>query len=163
MIQTVKGSVLDNLPDYSVLLHQCNAKGWMNAGLARQIAQRWPENFKKYHEFCGWYKNGHEREILGVIVPCQISDKFIICNAIGQLTVGRDKQFTDYNAWHTMCKKLEYQTRWNNKRTGQNWTIHVPDKIGCGLGGGDYEEVHKIFSQYFDDSPVSLTFYSLSV
>lgn len=34
MITTVEGSVLENLPDYSVILHQCNAKGWMGAGLA---------------------------------------------------------------------------------------------------------------------------------
>ena len=30
----------------------------------------------------------------------------------------------------------------------------MPEKIGCGLGGGDIEKMHEIFKYYFEDSPV---------
>ena len=162
MITTVQGSVLENLPDYSVIVHQCNAKGWMGAGLAQKIAKKWPECFQLYHSHCKWFVDGHEHELMGTWVPYRVSDKLIICNAIAQATVGRHQQQTDYDAWHQLCRKLEQQTRTNNKRTGQNWTIHMPDKIGCGLGGGDYDTMHAIFEQYFGESPVALVFHQVA-
>lgn len=156
MIKEVYGSIFDNLPEYSVLVHQCNAKGWMGAGIAKEIAKRWPNSFKEYHEYCCWFKDGRESEILGTFVGVKISPTFIICNAIAQITVGRSKQQTDYDAWEVLCKKLEQQTRRVNKVTGKNWTLHVPFKIGCGLGGGLWENMMEIFERYFANSSVDL-------
>lgn len=161
MIETVRGSVLSDIKDYSVILHQCNAKGWMGAGIAKQIRERWPECFKSYHSYCGWFKDGHEHEIMGTWHFWKVSNKLIICNAIAQATVSRDKQVTDYDAWERICRKLESQTRSQNKAFRTDWTIHAPDRIGCGLGGGDYEQMHAIFEKYFADSPVRLVFHSL--
>jgi len=154
MIKEVEGSIFDNLPKYSVLMHQCNAKGWMGAGIAKEITRRWPENFEKYHEYCNWFKDGHESEILGTFVGHKVSPTFIICNAIAQISVGKSKQQTDYNAWEILCKKIEKQTRKVNKITGNKWSIHVPYKIGCGLGGGDWEMMMEIFERYFADSDI---------
>jgi len=156
MIKEVDGSIFNNLPKYSVLIHQCNAKGWMGAGIAKEIATRWPECFNKYHDYCQWFQNGHEDEILGTFVSYNVSPTLIICNAIAQLTVGKSKQQTDYDAWETLCKKLEAQTKRVNKITGKNWTLHVPFKIGCGLGGGLWENMLEIFEKYFAESSVDL-------
>lgn len=38
----------------------------------------------------------------------------------------------------------------------------MPDKIGCGLGGGDYDTMHAIFEQYFGESPVVLVFHQVA-
>lgn len=156
MIEEVKGSVFENLPEYSVIVHQCNAKGWMGAGIAKEIAARWPECFKKYHDYCCWFRDGHEDEILGTFVGYNVSPTLMICNAIAQLTVGKSKQQTDYDAWETLCTKLEQQTKRVNLVTGKNWTLHMPYKIGCGLGGGDWKEMMDIFERHFADSSVKL-------
>ena len=159
MIKTVEGSIFDNLPDYSVFLHQCNAKGWMGSGIAAKVAKKWPQVYKEYHEFCGWFKNGHEREIMGTIVSVQVNPKFIVCNAIAQYSVSRFREMTDYDAWETICKKLESQTCIMNQKNHMNWTIHAPEKIGCGLANGDPQKMRDIFEYYFAESPVQLTFY----
>jgi len=82
MIRVVEGSIFDNLPPYSVILHQCNAKGWMGAGLAAKIAKKWPNVFKEYHEYCRWFKDGHEDEIMGTFVAVKVNPSLIVCNAI---------------------------------------------------------------------------------
>ena len=158
MIKTVEGSIFDNLPDYSVIVHQCNAKGWMGAGLAAKIAKKWPDVFNEYHKYCRWF-DGHEDEIMGTYVGVQVNPKLIVCNAIAQATVSRTRQVTDYDAWHKICDKIEKQTRRINEEKHLNWSIHMPEKIGCGLGGGDPQKMHEIFEYYFKDSPVQLTFY----
>lgn len=100
MIKVVEGSVLENLPDYSVIVHQCNAKGWMGAGLAAKIAKKWPKVFDEYHRYCKWFVDGHEDEIMGTFVSVFVNPKLIVCNAIAQATVSRTRQVTDYDAWH---------------------------------------------------------------
>lgn len=159
MIRVVEGSIFDNLPPYSVILHQCNAKGWMGAGIAAKIAKKWPNVFKEYHEYCQWFKDGHEDEIMGTFVGVKVNPSLIVCNAIAQKTVSRHAQMTDYDAWEKICKKIEAQTRRINQAQGVNWSIHAPERIGCGLGGGDPEKMKEIFEFYFGDSPVQLTFY----
>ena len=34
--------------------------------------------------------------------------------------------------------------------------MHIPYGIGCGLGGGDWEEMKSLFDFYFGESPVKL-------
>lgn len=159
MIKIVEGNIFNNLPEYSVFLHQCNAKGWMGAGIAKDVAKRWPKAFKEYHEHCMWFKDGHENELLGTFVGVKINPKLIVCNAIAQETVGKTQQMTNYSAWKILCRKLEKQTRKINETSGVNWTIHAPYNIGCGLGGGNWNEMLDIFKAYFDDSPVELVFH----
>lgn len=159
MIKIVEGSIFRDLPKYSVLMHQCNAKGWMGAGIAKEIARRWPEAFNEYHKYCAWFKDGHEDEILGTFVGVRIDPTFIVCNCIAQKNVGKHEQQTDYDAWEEICHKIEVQTKAAKVRTGQNWTLHAPYNIGCGLGGGDWETMYSIFRKYFGTSTVDLTFY----
>jgi len=54
----------------------------MGAGLAKEIAKRWPRAFEEYHHYCRAFIDGHEHEILGTFVGVKISPKLIICNAI---------------------------------------------------------------------------------
>ena len=145
MITEVNESIFRNLPDYSVIVHQCNTKGWLGTSISKEIAARWPENFKQYHEYCSWFKDGHEDEILGTFVGYNASPTLIVCNAITQTTVGKSKQQTEFDAWDVLCKKLEQQTKRVNKQTGKNWTLHIPYKIGCGSDDEAWEQLMFIF------------------
>lgn len=156
MIREIEGSILTNIQPFSVIMHQCNAKGWMGAGIAKEIAKKWPKAYDEYRKYCAWFKDGHEHEILGTFVGVKVKQDLIICNAIAQTTVSKSKQMTDYNAWETICSKIERQTRYINTKSPQKWSIHIPYKIGCGLGGGDWEVMSEIFYKYFNESPVEL-------
>ena len=157
MVKIVEGSsIFNDLPDYSVLLHQCNTKGWMGNGISKEIARRWPNAFSEYHDYCRWFQDGHEDDILGTFVGMYVDPKHIVCSAIAQKTVRKHEQQTDYDAWEDICHKIEVQTRAVKVRTGHTWTIHVPYNIGCGQGGGDWETMLGIFKKYFSMSTVDL-------
>lgn len=162
MIKIVEGNMLRDIEPYSVLLHQVNCMGKMGAGLAAQMAHKFDGLFKSYHEYCSWFQEGydgksHRDEILGTWHKFQVKDDLIICNAFGQERYGRNGQLTDYDAWHQILRKLELQTRCVNKNREKDkkWKIHAPYKLGCGLGGGDWEEMYAIIEEYFKTSPVT--------
>lgn len=161
MIKEVEGSIFEDIKPYTVIMHQCNAKGWLGAGIAKEIRLRWPEVFNKYHNYCAWFKDGHEDEIMGTFVGVNVKPDLIICNAIAQLTVGRAAQMTDYDAWEKICGNIVRQTHYVNKTTGSKWSIHVPYKIGCGLGGGDWDQMMEIFQKYFGESDVEFVIHKL--
>jgi hypothetical protein len=52
---------------------------------------------------------------------------------------GRDKQFTDYNALRECFQKVRHYAGGR--------TVYIPYRIGCGLGGGNWEEVSAIIEQ----------------
>ncbi len=162
MIVTVKGSVFNDLPPHSVIMNAVNARGWISGGFSRQIQQRWPKCFEDYHEFCGWFKNGHEKEIMGHLHHWQVSTKLIIVNCITIQTYGKDRQVTDYEAWERCAKVLEAQTRNQNLKTGVNWTLHAPEKIGVLNGEEDATEIRRIFNEVFGQSSVDLVLHSLA-
>lgn len=159
MIHEQTGNLFDNLTEQSVILHQCNVNGWMGSGFAARVRIKYPQAFKDYHEYCGWFKDGHEKELLGTWARTQINENLIICNAITQLTYAKSKHVIDYSSWHKILKKLEHQTRYVNEHYGKNWTIHVPDKINGNSNVEEYETLHELFHEYFDESPVNVVFH----
>ena len=84
-------------------------------------------------------------------------DDLIICNAFGQEYVSRERQVTDYDAWNKILSKLELQTRITNEKLPKDkqWSIHAPYNMGCGLGGGSWNEMFSIIEKYFKNSTVS--------
>lgn len=124
-----------------VVCQQVNCCGVMGAGLARQIKNRFPYVYSAYLKKCREEENN-----LGTvqIVSCVYSAGYIIANCFGQDNFGTDKQYTDYEALRKCFIYL------NNAFS--NTTIRIPYKIGCGLGGGDWEVVLSIIDECFNNS-----------
>lgn len=170
MITEVDGNLLSDIKPYSIIIHQVNCLGKMGAGFAAQIAKKFDGLWKSYHEYCGWFQedyNGksHRDEILGTwhIFRPKGRNDLIIVNAFGQEYVSRDRQVTDYDAWNKILKKLEKQTRIENKTRSKEkqWKIHAPFNMGCGLGGGDWEKMYALIKLYFEESSVEFVIHKL--
>ena len=171
MITEVEGSLLKDIQPYSILLHQVNCLGKMSSGLAAQMAKKFDGLWKSYHDYCGWFQadyNGksHRNEILGTwhIFRPKDRDDLIIVSAFGQEYASRNEKMTDYDAWEKILKKLEHQTRQANKTQDKDkqWKIHAPYNLGCGLGGGDWEEMYSLLKTHFGNSPVELVLHKLN-
>jgi O-acetyl-ADP-ribose deacetylase (regulator of RNase III) len=125
-----------------MIIHQVNCQGVMGSGIAKQIRDKYPEVYREYKNFCGYYST---EKLLGqvLIVPCH--DGKCVANLFGQLNFGRDKCYTDYKALDeslTLLFKIislykEYD----------NIDIAIPYKIGCGTGGGDWSIVSRMIEQ----------------
>lgn len=119
-----------------IIVHGCNAQGVMGSGLAKQIKTVYPDCYKSYKSLLAVKGLGHT-----IWYPAK--DGLWIVNAITQKFYGREPgtRYTDYTAVKS-C--FEYVFRYAAETSH---SIHIPDMIGCGLGGGDRETVLSIIER----------------
>ena len=149
MIKYHKGNLLDS-PD-SYIAHGCNAQGVMGSGVAKAIRDKWPEAYDvyKFHQkHFGLRLGTVSKAIIDRIEPRE--NKCII-NCITQEFYGRDgKQYASYQAIERCMNYLGMMTIIG--RSPSLKSVSIP-KIGCGLGGADWEVVEKILLNVCDKYP----------
>lgn len=128
-----------------VICHQVNCKGKMGSGVAKGIRSRYPVAYERY-----WLLSKKEKKnsasLLGRIQICESKGKTVI-NMFAQDGYGYDgKLYTDYDAFERCLENVR-------KFILPGETIAMPYKIGCGLGGGDWDVVYglieKILGEYY--------------
>ena len=122
-----------------IIVHQVNCQGVMGSGIAKQVKALYPRVFNAYVEYC------KKSNILGTSLIVYDRGKYI-ANVFGQYNYGNGLQ-TNYNALSSGLKEV-YTFAKNNLLS-----VAIPYKIGCGLGGGDWNVVSKIIESIFTDVP----------
>ncbi len=159
MILYRTGDILcaDNTTD--IIAHQVNCMGVFGAGLAKQIAEQYPEVKSEYMTYCQTYRT----DLLG---RCQIvqahkeqeaGKQKIFANLFGQYSYGTSKGrcYTNYEAFRQALKTLRDYARFYSLR------ISFPQGIGCGLAGGDWEVIHRYLTDFFYCSDVNCEIWGL--
>lgn len=126
-IEYVYGDIFTTNCEY--LIHGCNSRGLMGAGVAKMIKQKYP---KAYQDYLDIYNNNGL--ILGDFYSSEQPDGKIIINAITQKDVGTDKIQVSYWAIANIFRNL------NNIGMKK---VALP-KIGSGLAGGDWKVISAI-------------------
>lgn len=145
-----------------IICHQVNCLGYMGAGLALQIKQKYPSVFEVYNGLCQSFNDTPEK-LLGETFIVDVTEKPGLCvaNVFAQLGVRQgpnDQQvYTDYNALKSALVRLEWLSRGYLTQT-----IAMPYMMGCGLAGGDWTEVRKVIKEVFEHSPVDLELWKLN-
>lgn len=155
-MKTIIGDILtpNNTECVAIVCHQVNCKGVMGSGLALQIKNRFPDVYYNYRDKCDQIAEGVGG--LGDVQFCSaLSDAgYIVANIFGQYGYGRDKRYTDYDAlrkaFNTIAKAFP------------NFTIRIPYKLGCGLGGGDWSVVSKIIQEKLVDAGVNVEIWKMN-
>jgi len=114
-----------------VIMHGCNKQGVMGSGVAKEFKQRYPEAFERYRSDIGLR--------LG---DCSFSKDsktgVYLASAITQEFYGKDgKQYASYEAIES---NLAFIMKMFN-------TVVMP-KIGCGLGGCDWNKIEPMFDKW---------------
>ena len=152
MIQLKNGNLL-NAPD-RVICHQVNCQGLMGAGVALQIRTKWPNVYTSYVEFCKtipiWDRLGR-CQIVG------IEGNRYVANLFGQNDVGTDRMKTEYPA----LKSALIELKGFCVLEADIASVAIPFKIGCGLGGGNWDKVMSIISDTFKNSSITANIYYL--
>lgn len=144
------GNILDTNCD--LLVHQVNGLGVMGAGLAKQIAGRYPHVERDYKRFVlGGDRNA--QDLLGECLILKASDTLRIANVFGQAGVGRDKRQTDYDA---LKRGLDAVA---NVARKEKLSVAIPYKLGCGLAGGNWDIVETMIDLAFANVDVSIYHY----
>ena len=159
MIKEVNGNLL-TYPGIQVIGHQTNCLSVMGAGIAKQIKARWPEVFKEYCDYCKSQSDKHN--LLGTIQVLKTDDEKYIANLFGEYSFcesvapyeeGGKPRHTDYDALKECLHRLDTWMVLNDIKT-----VGVPDHIGCGLAGGNWDGVvyPMIKDEFGDDEDITL-------
>lgn len=117
--------------DCNYIVHGCNSRGTMGAGVAKLIRQKYP---KAYQDYIDVYNNNGL--ILGDFYCSEQPDGKVIINAITQENYGTDRVQVSYWAIANVFRNLNLC---GIKK------LALP-KIGAGLAGGDWDVISAIIS-----------------
>jgi len=122
------------------IVHSVNCIGAVG-GLAGAIGRLWPTNVRVYKEKVK--REGRSKSLLGDVLWVQVAPKLHICNLFGQYNIGLGSRQTDYIALAKGFQLIEKSAHRD---------IYIPYRIGCGLGGGDWDYVLEMITKTFGSS-----------
>lgn len=131
-----------------IILHICNNRGMMGAGVAKALYTKWPRVKTEYLAM-----EKYELGDIGWVNDLEVPDDCFgpdlgVGNMIAQDGYGHDdKQYLSYDA---LAECLGYAQRFN-----EGWydgPIYVPYNMGCGLAGGDWSFVMGMMDTYIPDA-----------
>jgi len=118
-----------------LIVHQINPHV-MGAGLALLIRKRYP---KVYIDFLEHKVKG--RLNLGYVIVTKVDSRLSIASYVGQLTYGRTGVHTSMSAVGDALYTIEHYAY---KQQIKN--VYIPWKMGCGLAGGNWDEISLIIA-----------------
>ena len=136
-----------------IIVHVCNDIGGWGRGFVMAISKKWKQPEERFRN---WYSS-KENFALGEVQLVKVEEDIWIANLIGQHDIKADRNGIPPIRYDAVSKGL-------NKIAGMTIqfkaTIHMP-RIGCGLAGGNWEEMEKIVIKELIDKGVSVTVYDL--
>lgn len=161
MITTINKDILT--VDKGVIVHSVNCIGAVG-GLAGAIARKWPKNAEQYRAHVKRQKS--PIMLLGSVFEVNVAHNVVVANLFGQNNVGTHERQTEYAALITGFKRIasmvftgnDKETIWFGGSLGAEDVniklsdVYVPYKIGCGLGGADWNIVEEIINKTFEKS-----------
>lgn len=141
------GDLIKSVTSNAIIIHGCNARGSMGAGIAKQIKDTYPGAYNKYREA---FARGELQ--LGNVsqwhTDADVKDMLFILNAVTQKDywkkgAPKDFVYVDYDAIRECFIKARRLSVEMNK------SIHYP-LIGAGLANGDWNIINKIICEVLD-------------
>lgn len=131
--------------EFDVIVHGCNCFNLMGAGIAKTIKKEFPEAYQSDTIFRGIH-SGVERDMLGKIsvagfMEKRIKGSFVVINAYTQYRPGPEADITRVKE---CFENIASYLKWF-----EGIRIGIP-KIGCGIGGLDWEEVEPLIDSVMD-------------
>lgn len=135
-MKIIKGDIANIKEGY--IMHQVNCQGKMASGIAKALSEKYPRVKKYYLELCELADSPDDIFGLGQIVDIHGDGSLCIINSFTQLDYGYDgKVYTDEEL---LCRALMSMASYAKQR---NAKLYIPYRIGCGLGGGNWNHIEK--------------------
>lgn len=136
----------------NIIAHGVNCRGVFNAGIAQQIRRKFPKAFESY--ISKYADTGWQCGDVQVVKISQELDKYI-ANLATQYDYGRNGKYASAIYIEECLNKLIEHSL---KRGLSIATV----RLGCGLGGLNWEEIQEIFEKSASKSLVYMEVWSLN-
>lgn len=158
-MKTIRGDLLKMAlnGDFDVIVHGCNCKCIMGAGIAAGVAKIFPHAYEvdKNHvgPKLGYFSAAQIWVMDGQVVKGQrhgdkMAKSLIVVNAYTQFMPGRDLRPWAMAKVMARISKVFHDVR-----------IGIP-QIGCGIAGGNWEdEIHPFIEEVFDEVDLTVVEY----
>lgn len=139
-----------------IIVHQVNCVGAIG-GLAKAIFDKWPTAKRDYlsyvnmgsHRICDEFSGmlGDMQHIIINSYRSDIAGGLSLVNLYAQDNISYNKRATNYAAFGSgLIKLYSLSSVYDYK------PIHFPYKIGCGLGGGDWNIISAMIDDIFPEA-----------
>ena len=138
----------------AIIVHVCNDIGGWGAGFVLAVSKRWAEPERRYR---AWHRGEEELPFaLGQVQFVQVEPQTWVANLVGQRGIRRERGVAPvrYEAIGTGLQRVAEQAQ----RLGAS--VHMP-RIGCGLAGGNWEDVGRMVEEELALKGVPVTVYDL--
>lgn len=126
---------------FDFIVHGCNLHGTMGSGIARAIADRYPQALEA--DRASMHLPHRLGTFTSVKVPGNELDHFVIINGYTQENYGTDKRQVDYDAVRNVFRLIRSEF---SKELEAGAFIGYP-LIGADRGGGDWEIISEIIDE----------------
>ena len=150
MVYEITGDLLG--AKNGIICHQTNYHGVMGAGVARAIADKvlTSGQYNAYVNYC--WESGRRAlgtvQFLGDCPGLVVANMFSQDEAKPQLNGRYD--ITDYEAMLSCLLQVK------DLAEIYGMAVHIPNGIGCGIAGGDWDYVRQLIYSVFGNSPVDV-------
>lgn len=157
MIEIIEGNIV--LSDKDIIVQQVNCRGLMGSGLAFTIMKRYNNVKSEYQAFRTKQlkKVEADADLLGMVNYVDVYDEKIIANVFGQVDIR--KGANDQTVYTKKEALLQGIRDVKAKAEQLNLSVAIPTFIGCGLAGGDWNDIKPEIDVIFEGSSVDVAYY----
>lgn len=142
-----------------IIVHICNDIGGWGRGFVAALSRRWKEpelNYRAWHQ-----GKGDIPFELGQVQFVPVTADLIVANLIGQRDIKRSKDQSKSSLPPIRYEAVRKGLKSIALRANQlQASIHMP-RIGCGLAGGNWEEIQKIVEEELSAKDIEVYVYDL--
>ncbi|MDF0606009.1 macro domain-containing protein [Neisseriaceae bacterium TC5R-5] len=156
-IRYVTGDATSPMGDgHKVIVHICNDLGKWGKGFVLAVSKKWPQPEKQYKAAFAQHNQAELGEVQFVAVESDIT----VANIIGQhgISHARNKEKTPPIRYQAVAYGLEQVAGYAKQVAA---SVHMP-RIGCGLAGGNWEQIEPIIQQMLTSQGIAVTVYDLA-
>lgn len=137
-----------------VIAHVCNDAGRWGKGFVLAVSRRWSGPEGAYR---AWARERADSFVLGEVQFVAVENDLWVANMLAQHGVGLRNGIPPirYGALQSALRKLAVFSAANGA------SVHMP-RIGCGLAGGDWEQVADIIQEELTGQGISVTVYDFA-
>ena len=165
-IYTVGDATTPKGDEHRIIAHIVNSVGGWGAGFVLAVSAKWPDPERSYRQ---WYRLRKDHLAgsftLGNVQFVDVGRNLVVANMVAQVGYGKTGRGLHrqanggpppvrYDALEQCLRKVAAEAK------NHNGSIHAP-RIGCGLGGGSWDEVEPILLRVEDEFQVPITIYDL--